>query len=262
MTDNNIKQITFAVPGEWVIQKLLGPAFDEIGNDLKELYSVGKDKILTVAIRKSNINDNKRANLRVARDVFWNGSFTDDSICAEYFGGILASSRSNDGKDDSGIYSTDIIKSLSSNQLKLHYMIYHSINKLWLTMPSEKERPNVGIDSNLAQFIIWFFTKELEKFDISIEKDLIALHNNGLVGMRFESQYHKLENEKVVHYTMITPSTLGIQLYAVAHNKLLDWRKLPIDDFGEFPDIKTPDFFAFSIEELLVKTGLKKHEKS
>ena len=48
-------------------------------------------------------DDGKQANLGVSRDVLWNGAFSTESICAEYFGGILASSRSEDGKDDSAI---------------------------------------------------------------------------------------------------------------------------------------------------------------
>jgi len=50
-----------------------------------------------------NLEDGKAANLRVTRDVIWNGAVTDDEVCAEYFGGILAASRTEDGKDDSAI---------------------------------------------------------------------------------------------------------------------------------------------------------------
>ncbi len=118
-----------------IANKLLGKTAETISDDIANLYKVGRDKIFATAVRKTaNMNDGKIANLRVARDVFFNGSFTDEAICAEYFGGILASSRSVDGKDDIGVFYTDIIKSLSSSQLKLHYIIYHSLNKLWLEM--------------------------------------------------------------------------------------------------------------------------------
>lgn len=261
MTDINDTQLS-VVPGEWAVKKLLGPTLDEIGSDLQKLYSTGRDKILAVAIRKSDVKDGKKANLRVARDVFWNGSFTDEAICAEYFGGILASSRSANGKDDRGVYYTDIIKSLSSQQLLLHYIIYHSLNKLWLEMPSDKKRPNVGDANEFGQYHVWFSTKELEGTGvISIEKDLIALNSKGLIN-DFEAKGHKLEDGREVPYTNVQPTMLGIQLYAVAHNKLADWRKLPFEDFGEFPDIKVPVYVTFSIEELLIKAGLKKNEKS
>jgi len=50
-----------------------------------------------------NPHDGKRANQRVTRDALWNGAFTDDEVCAEYFGGILASSRTEESKDDDAI---------------------------------------------------------------------------------------------------------------------------------------------------------------
>jgi hypothetical protein len=241
-----------------IANKLLGKTAEAISDDLANLYKAGLDKIVSVAIRKTpDIEDGKSANLRVTRDVFFNGSFTDEAICAEYFGGILASSRSIDGKDDIGVFYTDIIKSLSSSQLKLHYIIYHSLNKLWVEMPEEKIRPNAGMGTETGQYNIWFSTIELQNIGIDVEKDLIALHCKELIGLNYEALGHKLEDGKEVPYTKVGPTTLGIQLYAVAHNKLPVWRNLPIEDFGEFHDIKTPKFFAFSIDDLLNKGKLK-----
>lgn len=257
MAEKNTKQIAVAVPGEWVMKKLLGPALDEIGSDLQALYKLGRDKIVSAAVRKTNTEDGYMANLRVARDVFWNGSFTDEVICAEYFGGILASSRSENGKDDRGIYYTDIIKSLSSQQLLFHYIIYCSLNKLWLEMPAETARPNVGMGTELQNYTVWYATKELESFGVSVEKDLIALASKGLIDNNYEAKGHKLEDGRELPYAKMKPTTLGVQLYAVAHNKLSNWRSLPIEDFGSFPDIKVPVHFALTVEELLAKFILK-----
>ena len=257
MAEDNAKQIAVAVPGEWAIKKVLGPVLEEIGGDLQTLYKAGREKIVSATLRKINPDDGNRANLRVARDVFWNGSFTDEAICAEYFGGILASSRSADGKDDRGVYYTDIIKSLSSQQLLFHYVIYSSLNRLWLEMPAEKERPNVGMGTELQNYTAWFSTNELESLGISVEKDLIALANKGLINDNYEAKGHKLQDGREVPYTKIIPSTLGVQLYAVAHNKLPDWRKLPLESFGQFQNIKLPNYFGLSIEDLLAKANLK-----
>jgi hypothetical protein len=241
-----------------VANKLLGKTADAISDDIANLYKAGRDKMVAAAARKTaDVNDGKIANLRVARDVFINGSFTDEAICAEYFGGILASSRSVDGKDDLGVFYTDIIKSLSSSQLKLHYIIYHSLNKLWLEMPAETVRPNAGLGTETGQYNIWFSTFELQNLGSDVEKDLIALHSKALIGDNYEALRHQLEVDKQLPYVKVGPTTLGIQLYAVAHNKLPDWRKLPTEDFGSFPDIRTPDFFAFSLDEFLEKTKLK-----
>lgn len=240
-----------------VANKLLGKTAEAISGDIANLYEIGRDKIVVTAVRKTtNMDDGKTANLRVARDVFFNGSFTDEAICAEYFGGILASSRSVDGKDDLGVFYTDIIKSLSSSQLKLHYIIYHSLNILWLEMPAEKPRPNAGMGTETGQYNIWFSTSELRTLGVDIDKDIIALHSKELVGGGYEALGHKLENGTEVFYTKVGPTTLGMQLYAVAHNKLSVWRNLPLEDFGEFPDIRTPVFFAFSLDDFLRKGKL------
>ena len=90
-TDNKLE---ISLPGEWLIKKLLGPTVDTIGSDFSKLYEAGRNKILNAAQRKiKDIDDGAKTNLRVTRDVFWNGSFTESDICAEDYSGALASSR-------------------------------------------------------------------------------------------------------------------------------------------------------------------------
>ena len=175
-----------------IANKLLGKTAEAISEDLARLYAAGRDKIITSALRKTrNINDGGKANLRVARDIFFNGSFTDESISAEYFGGVLASSRSIDGRDDRGIFYTDIIKSLSSQQLLFHYLIYRALNKLLLEMPPDKKRPDVAIFDDLQQYHVFFVTKELISLGLNGEKDLIAITSKGLLDDNCEAQPYK-----------------------------------------------------------------------
>ncbi len=238
-------------------KQLLGKTFEVISSDIAELYKSGRDKIAQKALEKiQDKNDNKSANLRVARDVFWNGSFTDEAICAEYFGGILASSRSNDGKDDSGIYYVDIIKSLSSNQLMLHYAIYSVLNTMFVSNP-EKNKLNPGQESELQSEEIFLSTNELQTIiDGDLGIDLHALHAKGLIG-KFQTGSHKLKNGKEVPNLKVQPKTLGIQLYAVAHNKLNEWRNFSTVNFDEFNDIKQPKFYGKDINDLLNSADLK-----
>lgn len=238
--------------------KLLGKTADTISEDLAKLYASGRDKIVSAASRKTDVTKDGLVNLRVARDVFWNGSFTDESICAEYFGGILAAARTEDGKDDRGVFYLDIMKSLSARQLHLHYVIYHSFNQLWLQMPKEKERPNPGMMTEMQEYTVWFAARELEQLGIDIGQDLIALHNRGLIGDNYESKDEKLESDKELVYMKAQPSTLGVQVYAAAHNKVVNWRMLPSEDFGSFPDIALPKYFSLSLEGLLSLIGVKK----
>lgn len=164
-------QVPEKLPGEWVLKKLLGPVLDEIGPDLAKLYAAGRNKIVEAAKRKTpNLeNDKKFANLRVARDVFWNGSFSDNEVSAEYFGGILAASRSSDGKDDSMIFYLDIIKSLSSTQLKLHHTIYRALNEL---MTSDEDYVGLAITegSKIGKIRLYCHGVEIENHGVDLDK--------------------------------------------------------------------------------------------
>ena len=157
--ENDNQVLPTALPGEWALQKAFGPVLSEIGEDLKKLYAIGRDKILVAGYKKiRNPEDGKQANLRVARDVFWNGAFTADEVCAEYFGGVLAASRSNDGHDDNTIQFVSVIKSLSSSQLRLHYFIYSGLNQI---LSQSNKSVNVAQGSEIQARKIYFSQIEL-----------------------------------------------------------------------------------------------------
>ncbi len=239
-------------------KKLLGKTFDVVSADIAQLYEKGRDKIIENATKKiADENDGRTANLRVTRDVFWNGSFTDEAICAEYFGGILASSRSDDGKDDAGVYYVDLIKSLSSNQLKLHYLIYLSINK-YLISDSSKSNLNAGQEGELSAEKIFLSTNELIQImgENDLGRELHAIHARGLIGY-FQVKSHPLKDGRLVPYLEATPTSLGVQLYAVANNKLNEWRNFAKVDFGNFESLNSPKFRGQNITKLLESANIK-----
>lgn len=241
--------------------KLLGKTVDAISEDLAKLYGKGRDKIAEVAVRKiKNLDDGAKANLRVARDVFWNGSYTDESICAEYFGGILAASRSQDGKDDTGVFYVDIIKSLSSGQLKMHYILYRSFNKMLMADESKKDL-NPAEETKLQGLRLVVplvgILKQLGNEDLGAI--LHGLRSKGLIGY-FASSEHKLENGSGIPNLNVAPTSLGIQLFAIANNMFPEWYHFSTSDFGDFPDIKLPELYASSLESLLEQAGLNKSD--
>lgn len=251
-----------SIPGEWAIEKVLNPVLGSIGEDINSLYAISKkgaSKIILKAYNKIfSKNDGKKVNLRVARDVFWNGSFSDESICAEYFGGILASSRSEDGKDDNGIHYTDVIKSLSSKQLQLHYIIYNSLNKL---LSKEEIKVNVGLSTELHQKSIWFSRIELLEQKLKIYTDLNVLYKQGLLH-EYKIDNLKLEDGKIFRYVMVKPTTFGILLYAIAHNKFETWEQFSSNDFGDFEDIILPKYYDKSLNDLMIGAGVNPKEEN
>ena len=264
MDNSEEKKISIAVPGEWALKKVLGPTLDTLGEDFNKVYQIGRDKIIESAKKKiKNINDGASANLRVSRDVFWNGSFTDEAICAEYFGGILASSRSKDGKDDAGVFYIDIIKSLSSGQLKMHYLIYRSLNKLLLA-DQNKKNLNPGQSSELQREEIIFplLGGILNQFgNDDLGAVLHGLHSKGLIGV-FQTDNHALEEGRTLPYAKMNPSTLGVQLFAIANNMFSDWRHFSTVNFGDFESVELPKVYDQNLDGLLKKLGLKKEPVS
>ncbi|MCU0680047.1 MAG: hypothetical protein MUF50_01950 [Planctomycetes bacterium] len=257
---NQISEVkhTVAIPGEWALKKVLGPTLDEIGQDLSVLYKKGRDKITSSAERKIKPGtEGQRANLRVAWNVFTSGSFSDSAISAEYFGGILASSKSEDGNDDAGIYYFDIVKSLSSTQLHLHYVLYRSLNNLMADDPTSINK-NLGLQNDISSIHTYFFSKEMTEIGLNLDTDFVALHSKGLLS-GFEVQRKTVKDPKNreenidVDYVSFTPTSLGFQLYAMAHNELKKWRSLCREKYQDFPEIKYPSLFGNNLEKLVIR---------
>ena len=249
MADSAEKGIEIALPGEWAVRKLLGPVLCEIGDDIKRLYAAGRDRILTTAVNKiDDIDDGKAPNLRVTRDVLWNGAFSDDNVCAEYFGGVLASSRTDDGKDDSSIQFVDAIKSLSAKQLRLHYVTYYALNKLLI---HEKRAINVGQGTEIQAVEIWMASLELVSVhDINIATDPNALWRHGLFH-EYRTDTANL-GDKELPYTMVKPTTFGVMLYAAAHNKMNQWQKFSTMDLGSFDGTTPPSIYGSALSSIKI----------
>jgi hypothetical protein len=253
MTDEINHKIS--LPMEWALQKTLGPTLEAIGVDLEGLYSstkVGVAKIALAAKRKIKDEPGLKtsANLRVTRDVFWNGAFSEEDICAEYFGGVLAGSRTQDGRDDTGIFYLDIIKSLSSAQLKLHYLIYSSLNKL-VVIEADKDF-NAGLDSYMNRKRLFIPCADILSKGIDYQIDLSALHSKGLL---YAFEYEGVNDpDSETSLLWVAPTTLGVQLYAVAANSLAEWRAFGARVFGGFDIDMQLSEYGFDPGELAKKT--------
>lgn len=109
--------------------RLLGPTVDYLGDRLKGLTELGVrniERVFRSATIKlgSRINSPGQIPARVLRNVLNEAYFCEDALAAEYFGGILASARSQDGKDDRGAYFAALVSRLSSYQIRSHYVFY------------------------------------------------------------------------------------------------------------------------------------------
>ena len=155
------------------------------------------------------------------------------------------------------MFYVDIIKSLSSGQLKIHYILYRALNRFLLVDTTKKDL-NPGQESELHKLQLFIphkgIVEQVQNEDLGAI--LHGLHAKNLIG-NFQSNGHKLENDKVVPYIEFSPTTLGIQLFAIANNRFPQWRNFSTSDFGDFPDVILPKYYGSSIDSILEQAGLK-----
>lgn len=115
-----------------LLNKLLGPSCVYLGDEFRDkivrkgLENIGH--ILEKAYKKlrNKIEEPGKVNPRILQSILTTGSFCEDELIQEYLAGALALSRTKDGTDDSVIGVIKIIESLSSIDLRLHYILYTS----------------------------------------------------------------------------------------------------------------------------------------
>ena len=118
------------------VSKILGPTADYLGGQLKEftqkrIENVGK--IFSNAEKKlgNKLDSPGQVPPKVLKTIINEGSYSDDDVTVEYFGGVLASSRTEVGRDDRGSRLAKMIDNLSVYQIRSHYLIYSTISELF-----------------------------------------------------------------------------------------------------------------------------------
>jgi hypothetical protein len=188
----HVAAVVGAILAKKPVARILGPAFDEVGEGLRRwtAFRVGNvEKVVDKAVRNIERNGTAEGVIapRVSMQVIEQGSYTDDEIIAEYLGGVLASSVSEDGRDDRGIAYSAQINRLSSPQLRLHFVIYS-------TLHSALRRGTFGSLSELRRAHLFlpyrelFPAMELDESEDALnrfEHAFYGLHRESLVGESF-----------------------------------------------------------------------------
>ncbi len=118
------------------ITKLLGPTADYLGEGLRDLTQRRLDSIGRIFSNASaklggKLDDPGQVPPRILKTVINEGSYSEDSVVLEYFGGVLASSRTECGRDDRGARIAKLIDGLSTYQIRSHYLLYSSIKHVF-----------------------------------------------------------------------------------------------------------------------------------
>ena len=233
------------------VAKILGPTADYLGVQLKEfaqkrIENVGK--IFSNAEKKlgNKLDSPGQVPPKVLRTIINEGSYADDAIAAEYFGGVLASSRTEVGRDDRGARLAKMIDNLSAYQIRSHYLIYSTVSELFSNRGNSF---NLSENRNKMQLFMPFrgYIKAMEFTQQELNNPQISDHiffghaADGLIesAWRYGPQESLKEMFSGVPSSglICTPSALGAELllWAFGHgDKALDF--LLTDNFST--DIK------------------------
>lgn len=160
-----------------VLTRLFGPTADIMGSQMAQAY---QEKLIKRVIKKADrkVRAESYGSIppRVAKEVFDKAQWAENEFVADYLSGVLASSRSEDGRTDNGVTWTALIGRLSSDQIAIHWIVYSATQ--------ERSRTEKFED-------IWSLLKQQQIWDV---RDIISalgweLTQETLVGRLYEAMY-------------------------------------------------------------------------
>lgn len=240
----------------WAAKRVFGSSLDAVNDALGRwtehaLRNVGR----VVENAESKIPDERRDDgmpLRFAMRVMNESAYAESDLEVEYLGGVLASGRTPSGRDDRGVVFSGIVSRMSSYQLRLHYVIYTTMRRLYAG-----EQINFGYVEAVEPYEIFIPSYEIAAaIDASEDEDWQVLSSHALHGLNREGligrEWFTGPAEEIrVRSTMVDPpsgllvgpSPMGVELYLWAVGK----GQLPIEAFtsltedDEFEtDVKMP----------------------
>ena len=208
-----------------LIIRMLGPAADEIGVTLARLVeyrfrNVGR--IMRKAASKASVGDRGIVNPRVVHVLLEEGSYCDNELMAEYLGGVLAGSRTPTGRDDRAVSWSSLITSMSSLQIRAHYLIYRELAARLQGLNLDlggSDRQLATMDIELSEFGNALVIDADVEPDDAINHSILGLvrldlleHEYAAFGERddFADFAPNAPYERVLH---IVPSLTGMELY-------------------------------------------------
>lgn len=149
---------------------------------------------------------------RIASKALSEATVADDSVIADYLGGVLASSNQN----DSGAAIVALIGRLSSLQLRLHYIFYREMRRVWSGAPL-----NLYESDKASSVTLTVPTTELMRALGTSDSDAVGsaiavLWREGLIG---EAWYFSRETESdpSSHGARVSPTGLGAEFFLWGH---------------------------------------------
>ena len=245
-----------------VLEKILGPTAEYIGEGAKnftEKRVENLNNVFRAAAKRlgSRVETTGAVPPKVLKGILDDGSFCDDPLSVDYFGGVLASSRTGIPRDDRGASIIGLLGRLSTYQIRSHYIFYHIIKLLF------NGRQIAPIDSRSRDFMRVYVPTGvfIEAMDFTDDEELgnltqhimHGLEKEGLIdhyfrfgdteSIKMEFEYSVMGFQKKTKSLdapteggiIIQPTVRGVELFLWAYGK----GDLPIPSFlseeNDFP---------------------------
>lgn len=211
--------------------KVLGPTADYLGKGIQkftEKHFNNLNRIFRKTGRKLDSLQKVDGEVppRVLKHILDEGGFIDDEFSAEYFSGVLASSKSKVSRDDRALVLLRTLQGMSNYEIRFHYLLYSTYREVFMNTSdfclSKADKAtclNVFIpDSSIIEMLA---LEPGENINQILEYSIPGLANRGLIqpSYRFgSSQWMNEVNKKIESAGLIScPSLLGAQLFLAAH---------------------------------------------
>ena len=164
--------------------KLLGPTAEYLGRELRNYTEKGAENLRRIfghAIKTLGVKLENPGQVpaKVLKGILAEGFYCEDELTAQYFGGVMASSRSGVSRDDRGASFTALIGRLSTYQIRTHF-IFYSIFKILCNGRKE----DLNFRENLLKFRIFIPSPSyIKAIDLQEGEDLNVLMPHILDGL-------------------------------------------------------------------------------
>ncbi|HMK59924.1 MAG TPA: hypothetical protein VK452_02120 [Dissulfurispiraceae bacterium] len=239
-----------------ILNKLLGPTVEYLGEKTEGLVKkcdINLDRLFLKAYKKLGARAEQpgAVNPRVLKQVVDEGRFIEDDLVAEYYGGVLAGSKSAMGDDDRGIYYLSLIKGLSAFQLRLHYSTYLKMCTVYNKRDDKafeklyhRQSTQIRIPKPFLSDI--FGSHHESQFDSIVLHAITGLREKLLIGKEAvlvdglkHPKFRDLKGQGII----VSPTILGCDLFiwgnGFSHLSGTDINKLDIDKIKPLYDVSS-----------------------
>lgn len=251
-----------AIGSKDLVVKLLGPTADYLGEELQSFTQKRVEnikKIFETASRIAGDDLEKEGSVppRVLKGIINEGSYINEELSSEYFGGVLASSRTNISRDDRGSTYISLLSRLSSYQIRTHYIFYTLIKILFngeneALLESQKNYFDLKVYLPISCYCkAMEFDKDefenrwsfLSQATHGLLRENLISNSNFTIGPAnlLQKKYQEVDKDGIV----FVPTTYGIDLFTWAHGHC----DFPYNEF------LNPKFKPNELKELKIPSG-------